>query len=146
MSKITAFLLAVLGGISAGIQPPINAGLGKFVGALESALLSFVVGAAALLILVLFFGKGDLSKLTGTPLYLLTGGLLGVVMVVVSILVVGQIGATGLIAGVFAGQVIASILIDYFGLFGIPKQGFGWHRFIGLVLLLLGTKFIIIKS
>jgi transporter family-2 protein len=145
MGKIAAFLLAVLGGISTGFQPPINANLGKFVGALESALISFGVGTITLVALVLFLGKGDLTKLTQTPLYLFTGGLLGVTMVVVSILVVGQIGATGLMASVFTGQIVAAICIDYFGLFGLPKQGIGWQRLVGLALLLAGTKFVLIK-
>ncbi|HHV71892.1 MAG TPA: DMT family transporter [Clostridia bacterium] len=146
MGKITALLLAVLGGISTSMQPPVNSALSRFIGSLESAFVSFMVGALSLLVLVLLFGKGDLSKLNQAPLYLLSGGLLGVVMVTVSILAVGKIGATGLMAAVFIGQIIGAIIIDSLGLFGMPKQGLNWQRLVGLIILFIGTKLVLTKK
>lgn len=58
MKLIIAFL-ALNGGSAVAIQSQINTLFSKKVGILESATVSFTVGALALFFLAFFFGKGN---------------------------------------------------------------------------------------
>lgn len=49
-------LLALFGGMMAGLQAPINGSLGKKIGSLEGAFTSFFVGLLCLTLMMLFFG------------------------------------------------------------------------------------------
>lgn len=69
-------LLAIIGGISLGVQAGINGVLGKRIGVIEGSFVSFFIGTIILLLLVIFMGKGDLLKVTTLPKWQLLGGLL----------------------------------------------------------------------
>jgi transporter family-2 protein len=73
-----------------------------------------------------------------------TGGLLGVFYVAVATFAAPVIGATQLVALVIGGQLIMSILIDHFGLFGFAKLPLDITRLIGLSLMIAGV--ILIKK
>lgn len=54
MVKILFPLLAVIGGMTIAVQGQINGGLGKKIGVIEGAFISFTVGTLALLFILLF--------------------------------------------------------------------------------------------
>ena len=56
----------------------------------------------------------------------------------VALLTVRTLGASGLTAAVIAGQLAISVVIDRFGLLGLPKQHIAAPRVLGLVLLVVG--------
>jgi transporter family-2 protein len=60
MLKLIYLVLPVLGGLMAGIQAPINAGLGKKVGGFEGAFISFFIGTLFLAFIFIFLGKGNI--------------------------------------------------------------------------------------
>lgn len=60
-------LLMLLAGCMIAMQSPINAALSRTVGVLESSLISFAVGTLFLALAVLFFGRGQLPRVTETP-------------------------------------------------------------------------------
>ncbi|MBO5491596.1 MAG: DMT family transporter [Desulfovibrio sp.] len=78
---MTYIALVFLAGCMAALQPPINAALGRTVGVLESGLISFAGGTAALALLVLWRGQGSLARVADTPAWQWVGGLLGACMV-----------------------------------------------------------------
>ncbi|WP_409303818.1 DMT family transporter [Peribacillus sp. SCS-155] len=119
-------LLAVIGGIAIAFQVQINGTLGKRVGAIESAFVSFCIGTAALFFMTLFFGRGNIISVGTVPKWQLFGGLLGAFYVYMSVLVVPKIGVASTLIGVVAGQIVIGALIDHFGLLGgnqIPLDG-----------------------
>ncbi|HYF52626.1 MAG TPA: DMT family transporter, partial [Salinarimonas sp.] len=124
----------VAGGFLLALQPPINAALRGRVGVFESALISFLVGTIALVIVVAMAGKGDLLAFRGAPLWQLSGGLIGAVFVTVTLLAAPRLGVTALVVATLAGQVIAGLLIDTFGWFGIEAKPLEPRRLIGLAL------------
>ncbi|WP_028401623.1 DMT family transporter [Ectobacillus panaciterrae] len=128
-------LLALLAGLALGIQAPINGGLGKRIGALEGALASFLVGTLALIILVLFFGKGSIGAFTSIPKWQLAGGLLGALYVAISVMVVPKIGVASTLVAIIVGQMIMGSVIDHFALFGGKHIPFDMKRLAALVLL-----------
>jgi bacterial/archaeal transporter family-2 protein len=128
-------VLALLGGVAVAIQASINGGLGKKVGTLEGSLVSFTIGTLALLFIVIFFGKGNLTSVTTIPKWQLTGGLLGAFYVFVAVLVVPRVGVATTLTAVIVGQLIMSAVIDHFGLFGSKQIAFDYKRALALVLL-----------
>jgi transporter family-2 protein len=142
-----AVLLAAGAGCLVGIQAPINSRLGKSVGSVQAASVSFMVGTAVLLLAVTFVngGFGNLIHISRAPWWALLGGLCGAVFVTVAIVTVRTLGASGLAAAVITSQLAVSVAIDRFGLLGIAKQPIGTSRIIGLALLVIGVVLVVRK-
>lgn len=142
MMRWVYMLLALVGGMLAGTQAPINGSLGKKIGSLEGAFTSFFVGLLFLTFFTLFFGKGQLINVFHVPKWNLLGGLLGAVFVTIMIVTVPKTGAATAIFAAIAGQMIASLIIDHFGLFGVQKIPINTNRLLGLLLMVLSLFFI----
>jgi bacterial/archaeal transporter family-2 protein len=143
--KILFPLLAVIGGMTIAVQGQINGGLGKKVGVIEGAFISFAVGTLALLFILLFFGKGNISLIGTVPKWQLLGGLLGAFFVVVQVLVVPKIGVTTTLMAVVVGQIILGAVIDHFGLFGGNRIPIDKQKIVAIVLLLF-SLFLYVKK
>lgn len=140
---LAVVLTAVAGGLIA-LQAPINAGLGKATGSLPAALVSFVIGTAALAAIVALSGQaGGLASTFDVRWYYLVGGLLGAIYVANALIAVTAIGAGGVAAATITGQLVASVAIDRLGLFGLDQVALSPARVFGVVLLLAGTILIV---
>lgn len=136
-------LTALAGGLIA-LQAPINAGLGKATGDVTAALISFLVGSAALLVIVLIAGKaGGASNVGDVEWYYLVGGLLGAIYVANALVAVSSIGAGGVAAATVAGQLTASVVADRLGILGLDEVAITPERVVGVVLLLAGTVLVV---
>jgi transporter family-2 protein len=147
VSRFAAVLLAAAAGGLVGMQAPVNSRLGKSVGSYEAATFSFLLGTAALVLILLIArgGIGGLGQIGRVPWWGLVGGLLGAVYVSVALVAVRTLGASGLTAAVIAGQLAISVLIDRFGLLGVAKQGIDVGRIVGIVLLVAGVALVVRK-
>jgi transporter family-2 protein len=147
VSRGLAVLLGVGAGCLVGMQAPINSRLGRTVGSIEAATISFLVGTVALVLILLVVrgGIGNLGHVGRAPWWALVGGLLGAVYVSVALVAVRTLGASGLTAVVIAGQLLISVAIDRFGLLGIAKQQISASRILGLVLLVAGVTLVVRK-
>jgi bacterial/archaeal transporter family-2 protein len=149
VSRGLAVLLGAGAGCLVGMQAPINSRLGRTVGTLQAASVSFMVGTVALVLITTVFasggGLGSLGHIGRAPWWALIGGLLGAVYVAVALLTVRTLGASGLTAAVIAGQLVISVAIDQFGLLGIARQPIGLQRIVGLVLLVAGVTLVVRK-
>jgi transporter family-2 protein len=140
-----AVLLAAAAGCFVGMQAPVNARLGRQIGSLQAASVSFLVGTAALLIIA-GLSSGGLSSVahaTRAPWWALVGGLLGAFYVTVAIMTVRTLGVSGLTATVIAAQLAIAVVIDRFGLLGVSKQQISSTRIAGLVLLIAGALLVV---
>ena len=150
MSRGLALLLAIGAGTLVGMQAPINSRLGRAVGGVQAATVSFLVGTVAL-VLVLAIARGEVGGFGGfahigrAPWWAFVGGLLGATFVTVAIYAVRTLGASGLTAAVIGGQLAISVVIDRFGLLGVARQSVGWQRVLGLVLLAAGVALVVRK-
>ena len=123
MSKelIAALATAMVGGLIA-LQAPINSGLGKAVGTLPAAAISFMVGTVLLVGLVTVSGQLDnVTEAANVRWYYLLGGLLGAAYVTTVLLTVRTLGAGGVTAATVSGQLTASLVIDRVGLLGLDE-------------------------
>jgi transporter family-2 protein len=144
VDKGTAVILTAGAGGLIALQAPINAGLGKATGDLAAALVSFLVGTAALLLIVVVSGKaGGISHATDVRWYYLLGGLLGAIYVANALVAVSSIGAGGVAAATVAGQLTASVVADRLGILGLEQVALSPLRILGVALLLVGTVLIV---
>ncbi len=140
---LAVILTAIVGGLVA-LQAPINSGLGKQVGSLPAALVSFVLGTLILLVIVI--ATGDTDRLRSTfdvRWYYLIGGLLGAAYVTVALLSVRSIGAGGVAAATITGQLTTAVVIDRLGILGLEQVPFTPTRVLGIGLLLAGTLLVV---
>ena len=145
MSRAVAVLAAIAAGCLVGMQAPINSRLGRNIGTIQAASVSFLVGTAALLLVtaVVHRGYGALGMIGRAPWWALLGGLLGAVYVAFALVLVRKLGASGLTAAVIVGQLAISVLIDRFGLLGVSRSPVGAQRIAGLVLLVAGVLLVV---
>lgn len=135
--KLIFPLLALIGGMALAIQGQINGGLGKKIGVFEGAFFSFTLGSLALLFLLLFFGNGQISAISTVPKWQLVGGFLGAFFVLVQVLVVPKIGVSTTFLAVIIGQIILSVMIDHFGLFGAERRPIDFNKVGALILMFI---------
>jgi transporter family-2 protein len=140
---LAVLLTAGAGGLIA-LQAPINAGLGKATGNLAAALVSFLIGTLALMLIVVLSGKaGGLASTFDVRWYYLLGGLLGAVYVANALVAVSVIGAGGVAAATIFGQLTASVVLDRLGVLGLEQVSLTPQRLLGVALLLAGTILIV---
>ena len=139
MSNYFLFLIMFCGGMAAALQPSINARLAQKVGILESACISFAVGTLVLLLVVLISGRGTVKGIYGIAWWELTGGILGVIVVSLTILVVPRIGTAATMAAIIAAQLTTGLILDHFGLFGFNEIPVDLKRLVGLAFLIVGA-------
>ncbi|GAB4261343.1 DMT family transporter [Thermincola ferriacetica] len=140
MNHLFAVSLAIFIGALASIQSAVNSQLGKHIGGVAAALVSFIVGTATVAVFYLLAGEKGLKGVTGVAPYLLIGGMFGAMFVFGMIKLVPLIGVSSASAGVIAGQLLLAVVIDHFGWFGVAKHSLNWVRGIGALLLLLGVR------
>jgi bacterial/archaeal transporter family-2 protein len=142
---VAAVVMVIAGGFIA-LQSPINSGLGKHVGALQGALVSFVVGTLALLVAAAL-ARGGLGRISDvgqiSSWVYVTGGVLGAGYVTAALLSVRSLGTAGVIAGTIAGELTVAVLIDQFGWFGVTQQSITPARVVGIVMLALGVLLVV---
>lgn len=140
MSDLAVALVMVLVGAQFAAQAPINGGLGRTTGPLAAALISFLVGNVALLLLVVGAGQLDqFGALGEVPLWQLAGGLIGATYVALAATTIGRIGAGVIAAVTVTGQLACSVVIDHFGWFGIEVHDLTVTRVVGILMLLAGA-------
>lgn len=138
-------LLVVLAGIGQPMQAAMNARLRESVDSPAlAALLSFVVGAAALAALTLtgVLGRGSLSGFGRGPWWAWLGGLSGAFSVTAALVALPRVSATAVIAAALLGQSVASLVIDHYGWLNVPRAPISGSRIVGVILLAAGVLLI----
>jgi bacterial/archaeal transporter family-2 protein len=127
-------LLAITAGVAASLQAATNAGLARATG-LGPAL---VVNTAVVLIgtLALWAALGARGSFfpPGASWTLYLGGLGGFVIIATLAFVFPKIGGAYAIALMVGGQCAAALVIDHFGLVGMPRDPVTLQRVAGVVL------------
>ena len=136
-------LIALIAGGFIALQAPINAEAAARLGhPLTAAAMSFVVGTALLIVLVLLAAPetAQFKPFRSLPLYmLLGGGVLGAIYVTVNLILAPRIGVAAIMALGIAGQLFTALLIDRLGLFALAERGLSMGRVSGALLVLVGA-------
>jgi transporter family-2 protein len=142
--NVAVTLTAFVGGLIA-LQAPINSTLGKRIGTLPAASVSFAIGTVVLVVLALIFGGGfgKLGEARHLSWVYLTGGVLGAAYVTSVLVTVRTLGAGGVVAATIAGQLTAAVIVDQLGILGVEKQVITAPRIAGVLLLAAGTFLVV---
>lgn len=136
-------LLAALNGGIVTFSRLINSSLGSYVGSLKGSFINHVVGTLfATMLLLIGMGNGHF-KFEGIPLYYFIGGMLGVFLVTFNNFAVPFIGAAAVAILMLFAQLLASSVIDHFGLLGAKVLLLSPFKLAGLGLLMLGSILVI---
>ncbi|MBV9455308.1 MAG: DMT family transporter [Rubrobacter sp.] len=138
--------LAVIAGVAVPIQFAANARMGQAAGGpVTAATISFFIGTAVLLLVVvgiLLVGRGEspaLPSTTTVPWWAWSGGFLGAFYVSMSIVLTPRLGASPTIGFIIGGQMIASIVLDHFGLLNLPTSPATLPKLSGAALVVIGS-------
>lgn len=140
--KSILILLAVVSGAVLPIQAALNGKMGKAVGdPVYAAFISFVVGSIALLGYVAA-SKTQLSAISTAAQVHWTvwlAGILGAFYVACVIILAPKLGVALTFGLVVTGQLAVSLVIDHFGLLGLPVREVSWQRIMGILLIIGGV-------
>ena len=134
-------ILAVLTGGLVAFQGPINSQLARLLShPLQAAFISFSVGTITMLLATLVFKSGfpPMKQVLSIPKILLIGGMLGSIYIIANILFIPRIGVFNMLVSVLVGQVLVSLIVDHFGLFGLESQKLNLNRLLGAGLVIAG--------
>jgi transporter family-2 protein len=140
-----AVLFALAAGVAAAVQAAINSALGRRIGTLEAATFQTLVALVAFLVVTLALRQsfGGVVEAFRQPAWLWVGGLMG--FVIVSAITyapqrIGTFATAGLLIGL---QLVATAVVDHYGLFGLDRIAFTWPRALGFVLLAGGSVLVL---
>lgn len=142
MPNLILIILMIAGGVAVAVQPSINARLAEKTGFLQAATVSFAVGTLVLLMISLTTSQGSLRRTFEADWWQLTGGLFGAFFVTMTIVGVPRIGTTAVLALTIVSQLIAGLVMDHYGMFGMRGIPIDFKRLVGVALLLVGVVLI----
>ena len=84
-----------------------------------------------------------MEQFHGMPAFLFLGGVFGGVFVVLMIVVAPRIGVGPTTLAAVCGQIVASLVIDHFGLLGLARAPINGLQVIGAGMLVVGTFLVV---
>jgi transporter family-2 protein len=130
---IFLFLALCVGGLLP-VQGSLNAHLGKSLNhPLQATFISFFGAILVLFLLLLALSPPlpSVSQLKSTPAVYYTGGIYGVVFVTTILMLAPRIGIANTLVATIVGQLIVSVILDHFGVFGLVRHPISGYRLIG---------------
>jgi transporter family-2 protein len=137
-------LMAAMVGAGITIQVGMNATVRMTIGSpILAAIVNFVVGLAALLLLAVASGARVVpGSVASVPAWAWFGGLLGATYVAATTVLGPKLGAASFLALTLAGQMFAALLVDHYGVIGFPQSPLTPTRLLGTALLVAGVLLI----
>ncbi|MEK6195980.1 MAG: DMT family transporter [Deltaproteobacteria bacterium] len=143
MNSLFVYLvLAIAAGFCLPTQAGINSRLNLWTQSpFLAAAISFAVGTAALIVyaVILRVPLPPISGLKQYPWWIWTGGFLGAFLVAATVVLAPRLGAVSMVALIVSGQMIASVVLDHFGLIGYTVHPVNAWRVCGILLLVGGV-------
>jgi len=137
-----SYVLGLVAGLGLTVQVGMNSQLRKVLGSANTAaLISFLVGTTALIVLLLVTRTPlpERATIAAVPWWAWLGGMLGAFYVASSTVVAVELGTASLLGLALAGQLATALVIDHFGWLGLPEHPITWMRIGGVALLAAGV-------
>ncbi|ATG18856.1 hypothetical protein CO705_02780 [Ralstonia pickettii] len=134
-------LVALVAGALVPFQAGSNAALGRALGhPLWATVVSLLVSLLMVVpvLIALRAPAPLLGQAARLPLWAWFGGVAGVIYLTAALMLTPRLGATTFIVSVIAGQMLTSLLIDHFGLVGLPVKPVNVGRIAGVALICAG--------
>lgn len=143
---IGLMLLAVFSGMALSMQAAINSQLGKKVGMLNTALVTFGFGLIINLVLIFLFEGHHEVSLLAVPKWQLLGSLFGIVYILMMVVAVPRIGVAIATVTIIFGQMSMSLLIDTLGWLGNRPIAFNYWRLLAIMCIALALVSIYLSN
>ncbi len=141
--KLFYLLMAAVAGSLMAIQGTFNSLLGKVIGLLEGTFSVQLLGTITAGLLLLFLGNGNFAKYASVPWYAWLGGSIGVAIIFGVAFSIPRLGVGVTTTAIIGAQLLTAYLIDHFGLFGMEQIPFCLYKFLGIVLIVIGSKMLL---
>jgi bacterial/archaeal transporter family-2 protein len=143
-----AVALAVAAGLAGAVQAAVMGELGGRVVVFPALAFSGVVAVVLGLALLLVARQSvrDLADVARQPVWLWTGGVFSVLIILAITVASPRIGLAATIGIIIAFNLCVAALIDRFGWFGFDQITITWTRALGLVFLGAGAALSLYKS
>jgi bacterial/archaeal transporter family-2 protein len=138
-------LIALLAGAAMPTQAGTNNKMAAVIGSpILAAFISFFVGTIALFAYALLSGEtlSAIADAKNAPPIAWIGGLLGAFFVAAAVTLVPRLGVAMTFSLIIAGQMIVTLIIDHFGLLGVPVKEISFARVGGILLITAGVVLI----
>ncbi|NEU66683.1 DMT family transporter [Spirosoma agri] len=139
-------LFAFLVGLAITVQAGVNANLRQAMGnPILAAAISFGSGFIVLVTLLLAAGGSvpPLDTIKQVSWWKWMGGAMGAVYMITVIVSAPKIGTANLVSLSVAGQLLAAVLLDHYGLLGFALHPANGWRLLGLVLIMGGVLLVV---
>lgn len=137
---------AFLIGMAITVQAGVNANLRQ---AMASPILAAAVsfGSGFVVLVLLFMGSGasvpPLEAIKQVSWWKWMGGVMGAVYMITVIVSVQKIGTANLVSLSVAGQLVAAIVLDHYGLLGFTLHPANGWRLLGVLLIVAGVLLVV---
>ncbi len=131
-------LVGILGGLAVGVQGPVANAISARLGGASSSLVVHVSGAVISGLVLMLRGGEQIANWRELPWWMWGAGAIGVVLYLTISYTFPRLGATSGIAMIIVGQLVAGMVIDQFGWFGMPVRPIDLTRVAAGLLLLAG--------
>ncbi len=140
MEKVLAIIFATLAGISTSIEAFLNGELGKSTTALVATFISLLIGTLFFFINICVTGNlNELLNVRSINPKLFLGGILGGLVIYFTVKDIPNLGVSKTLTLIVVSQILIGFFIDLY----IYKEFMHLYNYIGVVLLFLGTFFIL---
>lgn len=136
------FLIALLAGAMMPTQAVTNNKMAAFVDSpILAAFISFFVGTVALFVYLVLAGTplSNIASAKDAPAIAWVGGFLGAFFVAATVSLVPRLGVAMTFSLIIAGQMLVTLVIDHFGLLGVPVKEVSIARIGGILLITAGV-------
>jgi len=142
--KIVLFLLMLFLGVILSLHLTMNAQVGVMLknSRMANALFWSIGAVTALIVGATAWDVAVFDKLKTVPLWLLTAGVMGALLVFGIAWTIPQIGAGPAFVIMIAGQVLTGLIFSHYGLMGSPVEPFSLMKGLGVLLLMAGVSLI----
>ena len=118
LSVFSAIAASFAAGVGLVVSRAVSAALAEHTGAVASSLINHMAGLPLAVLLLLTIGSGELAalpeSLAGVPMWVYLGGIVGVLIIVITNVVLRKLSTFQVSLLLFVGQVFSSAAIDIF--------------------------------
>ena len=141
MARLEYIIFAILAGASTALEAFINGELGKNTSAISATFISLLVGCVFFLISIIVMGdiKSFISIGSINP-KLLLGGVFGGLIIYFTVKAIPGLGVSNTLTIIVVSQILLGFFIDAVIL---REQTMHLYKYIGAILLVIGTFFIV---
>lgn len=131
------YFLSLIAGSLLAFMVSSNGIVGEAAGNYASSVIIHFIGLVAV-VAVLLLTKAKFKNLRSIPLWMYSAGLIGIITVLFNNATFTTLGVSLTVALGLLGQSVTSIIIDHFGLFGLPVSRFDTKKILGFLIILSG--------